>query len=188
MNLTAREFADATLADTITVALREADLPASLLRLEITESTAMGDAASTLVVLRILRVIGVHLALDDFGTGYSSLAHLQQLPVDELKIDRAFIADLATDSRSAAICRAITTLGRALGLAVTAEGIETEAQVTLTRQLGCTHAQGYHFSRPLPAAEFSRLLEDASCTPRTARAVTSKPIDRRVIISTEPAN
>jgi len=188
VNLTAREFADATLADTITVALREADLPASLLRLEITESTAMGDAASTLIVLRILRAIGVHLALDDFGTGYSSLAHLQQLPVDGLKIDRAFIADLATDPRGAAICRAITTLGRALGLAVTAEGIETEEQAMLTRQLGCTHAQGYHFSRPLPADEFARLLEAAARTPRTTRAITSKLIARHMATPAEPAN
>ena len=131
VNLTAREFADADLADTITAVLRDAELPAALLRLEITESTAMGDATTTLVVLRILRAIGVRLALDDFGTGYSSLAHLQQLPVDSLKIDHAFIAGMATDTRSAAICCAITTLGRSLGLAVTAEGIETEEHATL---------------------------------------------------------
>jgi EAL domain-containing protein (putative c-di-GMP-specific phosphodiesterase class I)/DNA-binding LytR/AlgR family response regulator len=138
--------------------LRETGLQPHQLALEITESTLMKNAQTHAKALQGLRDDGVHIEIDDFGTGYSSLGSLKQLPVDTLKIDRSFISHLDTDSSDEAIVGAILTLARNLGLHVVAEGVETLAQLQVLGRHGCEVAQGYYFSRPLPAAECRELL------------------------------
>jgi diguanylate cyclase (GGDEF)-like protein/PAS domain S-box-containing protein len=154
-NLTANEFQQPTLVAEVSAALEAVGLAPCWLRLEITESAAMSDVAATSTTLAALRALGVRVAIDDFGTGYSSLSYLQRLPVDALKIDRDFVRALDTDPASLTICRSVTLLAHALGLHVTAEGIETAAQAAQLRELGCDQAQGYFFARPVPAAELS---------------------------------
>ena len=111
----------------------------------------MEDAPSTVAALRVLRALGVKLTIDDFGTGYSSLAQLQQLPADEIKIDKSFVMDMETNSNNAAIVRSTIGLGRNLALDVTAEGVETPETCDRLMELGCDYAQGYFFGRPVPA-------------------------------------
>jgi diguanylate cyclase (GGDEF)-like protein/PAS domain S-box-containing protein len=162
INLSAREFQQADLAEVVAAALAECSLSPEFLRLEITERLAMRDANATIATLAALRALGVHLAIDDFGTGYSSLAYLRRFPVDALKIDRSFIAGLGTNAEDSAIVEAIAGLGRTLGLAVIAEGAETATQVAHLRALSCPLAQGYYFARPMGAAALGeRLLADA---------------------------
>ncbi|HEY8601108.1 MAG TPA: EAL domain-containing protein [Thermomicrobiales bacterium] len=165
VNLCAREFGDAELVDTVAAALRESDFPPRLLRLEITETAAMGEAKTTLETMRRLRAIGVRLVLDDFGTGYSSLAYLRQFPVEVLKIDRAFIRELGIDRRNIEICRAIAMLAKTLRLELVAEGVETAEQVALVRSVLCDRAQGYYFGRPMPPDEITRLLRATAPPP-----------------------
>ena len=123
------------------------------MELEITETVAMQDHARTLGTLHRLRELGVRLSIDDFGTGYSSLSYLRRFPVDTLKIDRSFIKDVAADKRTAGIVSAIIAVARELGLRVIAEGVETEAQLEYLTRQRCEAAQGYLFSRPVPAAK-----------------------------------
>src|SRR6185503_12850769 len=113
----------------------------------------------TMATLLSLQELGVHLCVDDFGTGYSSLAFLKQFPVQRLKIDKSFIADITADSDDAAIVRAITAMARNLGLDVVAEGVETRAQLDFLRASGCDAYQGFHFSVPLPANAFAELVK-----------------------------
>ena len=109
-----------------------------------------------------LRQRGIHISLDDFGTGFSSLAYLNRFSIDEIKIDRSFVIDLETDSRELALVQAIITLGHALGLSVVAEGVETEAQAGLLRQIGCDIFQGFLYARPMPAQDFIAFVARAS--------------------------
>jgi EAL domain-containing protein (putative c-di-GMP-specific phosphodiesterase class I) len=122
-------------------------------------------------VLTELRGLGVQLALDDFGTGWSSLTHLQRMPVHEIKIDRSFVAAMATEANSAAIVSSTVDLAHALGLRVVAEGIEDEATWRRLRAVGCDAAQGYHLSRPLPAAEFETTADKIAERSRAAAGV-----------------
>jgi len=159
VNLSPRQFAHPDLVGDVRRALAASGLARGSLGLEITESVAMGAAEATLATLRALKALGVTLELDDFGTGYSSLAYLQRFPLDRLKLDRSFVRGLGRDPGSGAIVRAVLTLARALGLGVTAEGVETTAQATMLRELGCDLGQGYLFAPPLPADELeARLL------------------------------
>ena len=158
VNLSAREFQQPDLAEQIAAVLGETGLAEGSLRLEITERVVMGDAPATEVVLRALRALGVRLALDDFGTGYSSLSYLQRFPIDTLKIDRAFVTPLAHSEQAVAIVRAITALGHALGMDVTAEGIEMVEQLDCLRAAGCDRGQGYYFTRPVPSEAMGMLL------------------------------
>jgi len=134
-------------------------LPASALELEITESTLMVDAERSREVLDALRALGVRIAVDDYGTGYSSLAYLQQLAIDELKLDKSFILPMLEDPGAAAIVRTTIDLAHSLGLRLVAEGVETEAHLRELARLGCDLAQGYHLSRPLPADDLTPWLE-----------------------------
>ena len=116
------------------------------------------NSDGTLGILHELRAMGVKISLDDFGTGYSSLSYLRSFPFDKIKIDRSFVKELTTRDDSMAIIRAVTGLGKSLGIATTAEGVETSAQLELLRREGCTQAQGYLFSKPRPAAEVEGML------------------------------
>jgi EAL domain-containing protein (putative c-di-GMP-specific phosphodiesterase class I) len=142
-------------------ALAASGLPASRLELEITESVLLQNNEVTLATLHQLRALGVRIALDDFGTGYSSLSYLRSFPFDKIKIDRCFVSDLSESSEDAlAILRAVASLGISLGIATTAEGVETKEQLARVREEGCTEMQGYLFSPPRPLAEVQRLFLD----------------------------
>jgi len=150
VNLSVRQFQQSDLVEMIVSVLRDTGLPPHRLGLEVTESLIMADAVSAAARLQSLRDIGVLIAIDDFGTGYSSLAYLKHLPVDVVKIDRAFIADLGMHDRAESIVAAIIGLAHALGLRVVAEGVETAAQLDLLRTMDCDLAQGYYCGRPAP--------------------------------------
>lgn len=158
VNLSPVQFKNPNLVSSVKAALRISGLPAHRLELEITESVLLQNSAATLAVLHELRGFGVRISLDDFGTGYSSLSYLRSFPFDKIKIDRSFVNELATRDDSMAIVRAVTSLGKSLGIVTTAEGVETEAQFELLRREGCTQAQGYLFSQPRPAAEVNAML------------------------------
>lgn len=140
-------------------ALEESGFPAASLELEITESALAERPDEALNVLRNLKSLGLRLAVDDFGTGYSSLAHLKRFPIDVLKIDQSFIRDIPNSPDDMAISRAVIAMGQSMGMDVLAEGVETAAQLEFLRQHGCNFYQGYFCSKPLPGAEFTRLLE-----------------------------
>ena len=139
-------------------ALADSGLAPSRLEIEITESLLLEDEAATEATLHRLRGLGVRIAMDDFGTGYSSLGYLRSFPFDKIKIDQSFIRDLDTKADSRAIVRAITGLGRSLGMRTTAEGVETHAILDILRMEGCNEAQGYLFAQPCSAARIPVLL------------------------------
>jgi diguanylate cyclase (GGDEF)-like protein/PAS domain S-box-containing protein len=160
VNLSGRQLADADLVRDVTHALNESGFEPRCLVLEITESVLMQDTQAALERLKALKSLGVRLAIDDFGTGYSSLSHLQQFPIDVLKIDRSFTEGIPHDANSSALARTIITLGGMLTLRTIAEGVETQAQHDSLRELGCTMGQGFLFSRPVSAAMIDHLLQE----------------------------
>ncbi|HEY4824382.1 MAG TPA: EAL domain-containing protein, partial [Solirubrobacteraceae bacterium] len=157
-NLSVRNLLDADFPDQVKHLLGKRRVDPSLLELEITESTMLSDPVRTKRVLDKLSAMGVSLSIDDFGTGYSSLAYLSQLPVNEIKIDRSFVMNMAQSDNDAVIVRSTIDLARNLGLHVVAEGVETEQAWDRLSELGCTLAQGYYLSRPVPAAELTEWL------------------------------
>ncbi|MDP2370361.1 PAS-domain containing protein [Rhodoferax sp.] len=168
VNLSAVQLGNPALPERIASALRDSGLPAASLTLEVTESVAMQDPQSSIGRLELIRSLGVRLAIDDFGTGYSSLAYLKRLPLNYLKLDRAFVEDLETDSNDAAICSATIALAHNLGLSVVAEGVETAAQHAFLAALNCDTYQGYFFSRPLPEADaYAWLVAHSNPAPRS---------------------
>jgi EAL domain-containing protein (putative c-di-GMP-specific phosphodiesterase class I) len=156
VNLSPRQLSDPGLVDSVQAVLRVTGLAPDRLSLEITESAFADDPARALDVLQRLKELGVRLELDDFGTGYSSLTYVRMFPIDALKIDRSFVGGLCSSPEDAAIVAAVISMGRALGVNVVAEGVESEDQATLLQTLGCTLAQGYLFSRPRRCASWSR--------------------------------
>jgi diguanylate cyclase (GGDEF)-like protein/PAS domain S-box-containing protein len=158
-NLSAREFAEPGLVQAVTRVLAETGLTPSRLMLEITETAAMSDAPAAAETLLRLKALGVRLAIDDFGTGYSGLAYLKRFPVDTLKIDSSFVDGVGSETDDTVIVEAVIALARALGLNLTAEGIETHAQWQQLLALGCDHGQGFLFARPLEAAAIEELLK-----------------------------
>jgi diguanylate cyclase (GGDEF)-like protein len=172
VNISAWQVQHPTMVESVREALHESGLHPSMLMLEITESVMLRDTNVTLTRLRELKALGLSLAVDDFGTGYSSLSYLQRFPIDVLKIDKAFVDPLGASGDMASLTRAIVALGDALGLQMVAEGIERSEQVEGLRFLGCPIGQGFLFSRPLPAGDFSELLH------RTVR--NSQPFARAV--------
>ncbi len=151
VNLSARQLQDPDLIGLVSGVLADSGLDPRSLKLEITESVVMQDAPSTLATLHTLRELGIRLAIDDFGTGYSSLGYLKRFPIDTLKIDRSFVEGIVTDPEDAAIVQAVISVAKSLGLSVTAEGIETEAQLRRLKELGCDRGQGFYFGEPLAA-------------------------------------
>jgi EAL domain-containing protein (putative c-di-GMP-specific phosphodiesterase class I) len=161
VNLSARQLKDETFIDQVDDILTQSGIPPHLLELEITESVAMENPVATVETLLELKTLGVRLSIDDFGTGYSSLAYLKLLPIDRLKLDRAFVMDIESDPNDAAICTATIGLAHNLGLEVVAEGVENQVQSDYLSELSCDFMQGFYFSPPLPerdAATFATTL------------------------------
>jgi diguanylate cyclase (GGDEF)-like protein/PAS domain S-box-containing protein len=181
VNVSPVQFRSGTLALKVMAALAAAGLAASRLELEITEAVLIRDDEAALAVLHDLRAIGVRIALDDFGTGYSSLSYLQRFPFDKIKIDRCFITDIAEPEGSSSIVQAVVTIAADRHMTTTAEGVETEQQRDLLRELGCSEMQGYLFSPPKPAADIRPLLFADRQGPdavRPSRARRRKPVAR----------
>ena len=156
VNLSPVQFRKAGLIDIVKGVLASSGLDARRLEVEITESVLLQNNAANLEALFQLRALGLTIALDDFGTGYSSLSYLQRFPFDKLKIDQSFVRELETQPDSLSIVQSIATLGRNLRMQTTAEGVETEAQLELISNAGCTEAQGYYFSPPVSRSRISR--------------------------------
>jgi diguanylate cyclase (GGDEF)-like protein len=159
VNLSASNLLDAHLPGQIDLLLTTLEMPSDLLELEITETVLMADPVRTHQVLSALRALGIRLAVDDYGTGYSSLAYLQDLPVDDLKLDRSFVMRSTTDPRSAAIVASTVGLAHSLRMKIIAEGVETAEALDLLIEAGCDVAQGYHLARPQPAEQLAAWLD-----------------------------
>jgi diguanylate cyclase (GGDEF)-like protein len=161
VNLSPRQFADKQLLQDIDEALAASGMPATLLQLEVTESMVMHNVSRAIKVLDAIQSRSIRLAIDDFGTGYSSMSLMKQFPIDTIKIDRSFVRDLPDDSEDQAIAQAIIRMGKALGMTIVAEGVETAEQHAFLRHHGCDEMQGYLFSKPLPANMMAELLQSA---------------------------
>jgi len=142
----------------VTDALKHSGLPPRRLELEITETLLLEKSAQILATLHALRALGVRISMDDFGTGYSSLSYLRSFPFDKIKIDQSFVRDLGSNREAQAIIRSIVSLGKGLGVTITAEGVETEAELSCLRAEGCHEGQGFLFSKARPHAEIVSLL------------------------------
>jgi EAL domain-containing protein (putative c-di-GMP-specific phosphodiesterase class I) len=162
VNMSSLNFKQENFHRMIAQVVGDSGLPARCLELEMTESLLMQDAEAMVNMLKRLKATGITLSIDDFGTGYSSLSYLKRFPLDALKIDRSFVNDITVNPNDAAITSAIIAMARSLKLNVIAEGVETEAQASLLREQGCQYMQGNLFSRPVPHAEFTALLERAA--------------------------
>jgi diguanylate cyclase (GGDEF)-like protein/PAS domain S-box-containing protein len=160
VNISPREFRQMNFVEQVEQALSSSGLPATMLKLEITEGIVIQNIDDTVHKMNRLKRLGVSFAMDDFGTGYSSLTYLKRLPVDVLKIDQSFVREASVNSNDAEIVRAIIAMARSLGLGMIAEGVEEPAQLAFLRQQGCDHYQGYLFSKPLPLEPFSDLLRE----------------------------
>ena len=173
MNISAQQFQDPGLVDRVREVLLETGLAAKYLELEMTESSAMSDVDRAVRVLTELKNLGVTLAIDDFGTGFSSMSYLSRFPIDRLKVDQSFVRDLGSDDTATAITAAVITLGHSLKLKVIAEGVETEQQLAILRELGCDEVQGYLFSRPVGVQDFSAILDKGrSLLPASAKTIS----------------
>jgi diguanylate cyclase (GGDEF)-like protein/PAS domain S-box-containing protein len=172
INISAVELRSMDFVAGVRAVLLETGLEPRYLELELTETFLMQDPKSTATVLHALKDMGVQLALDDFGTGYSSLSYLRRFPIDTLKIDRSFVRDLTTDADDASIVSAVISMGKSLHMRVVAEGVETSQQLAFLREQRCPVGQGDHFSQPVIAGDFSRLLEQRP--PETARGFAAR--------------
>jgi diguanylate cyclase (GGDEF)-like protein/PAS domain S-box-containing protein len=158
VNVSSQQFYEGNIIDAVESALRNSQLEAEYLELELTESRILDDSEATLAIMRHLKQIGVSLSLDDFGTGWSSLSYLRRFPLDRIKVDRSFVRDIATQPDARAMVKSILALSQGLGLSNIAEGVETIEQRDLLRGLGCPEMQGYYFSRPLLPSDAAALL------------------------------
>ncbi len=170
VNVSAHQFKAGTVAAVVRAALAESGLEPRYLEVELTESVMMGDSSAAEAQLAELRAMGVSLSLDDFGTGYSSLGYLSRFSLDKLKIDQAFVRNITTEPRSAAIAQATIALAQGLALSVVAEGVETREQSDFLGAIGCEVMQGFLYSRPLPTGEMERLLLTGNCLTERNRA------------------
>jgi diguanylate cyclase (GGDEF)-like protein len=159
VNLSPLQFRVGNLFSVVMDALKQSGLPARRLELEITETLLLEKSSQVLATLHALRALGVRISMDDFGTGYSSLSYLRSFPFDKIKIDQSFVRDLGSNREGQAIVRSIISLGKGLGVTITAEGVETEAELSCLRAEGCHEGQGFLFSRARPNAEIVGLLQ-----------------------------
>ena len=160
VNISPRQFRQHDFVERVESSLASSQLPATMLKLEITEGIVIQNIDDTIAKMNRLKRLGVTFAMDDFGTGYSSLNYLKRLPVDVLKIDQSFVRDATQDANDAEIIRAIVAMARSLGLEIIAEGVEQTDQLAFLQQQGCHHYQGYLFSKPVPLEQFRQLLHD----------------------------
>ena len=158
INISAIQFRERDFVETVGAILQETEIEPGAIELELTESVAMNEVEKTLERLQELHDLGVQIAIDDFGTGYSSLAYLKRFPIHTLKIDKSFVLNTPQDQGDLAIVKGVIALAHNLRLKVVAEGVETEEQASYLRAEGCEFLQGFHFSRPIPKAEFENLL------------------------------
>ncbi|GLK75461.1 diguanylate cyclase [Methylopila jiangsuensis] len=170
VNVSPVQLLDTGFVELLHALLLETGLPPTRLEVEITETALIRDFLRTLTALRRLKALGVRIAMDDFGTGYSSLSNLRAFPFDKIKIDRSFVSGLDQNGQSAAIVRSVIGLGRGLGLPVTAEGVETESELSVLREEGCEGVQGYHIGRPAPIETFEDLTRPGAAAPSCALA------------------
>ena len=168
VNLSAKQFAQSDLIDQVSKILAETEMDPNFLKLEITESVVMDDFESAAAMLSQLRALGVRLSIDDFGTGYSSLTYLHRFPIDTLKIDRSFVTRM--DKENVEIVRTILMLAENLGMDAVAEGVETQEQMTLLRNLSCQSGQGFFFSKPMSVAGAEEIIAE-TYSPRQAALV-----------------
>jgi diguanylate cyclase (GGDEF)-like protein/PAS domain S-box-containing protein len=178
VNLSGRQLQQRDLHDRVQVILEETGCATHCLDFELTESLLMHDIEDVVAKMKELAAFGIAFSLDDFGTGYSSLSYLKRFPIDALKIDRSFVHDVTTDPDDAAIAKAIIAMAHSLGIRVIAEGVETKPQLDFIRRHGCDAVQGYLFSRPVPAEEFSAFLQ-AGFEPATTGAKSRRSAARR---------
>jgi EAL domain-containing protein (putative c-di-GMP-specific phosphodiesterase class I) len=160
VNMSPLQFRVGNVLDAVLGALKQSGLPPERLEVEITETLFLEKSEHVLSTLHALRSKGVRIAMDDFGTGYSSLSYLRSFPFDKIKIDRSFVREIYANVEQQAIVRAIMSLGSSLGMTITAEGIESEAELAFLKAVGCDQAQGYLFSKAVPQAELLALLAD----------------------------
>jgi len=159
VNVSSKQFRQADFVAQVNAAIQRHAINPMRLELELTESLLLDDIEDTIATMNILSEIGVQFSLDDFGTGYSSLQYLKRLPLDQIKIDKSFVRDIATDMSDKAIVRTIVAMAKSLDISVIAEGVETEKQRQLLLKIGCAHFQGYLFGKPVPIAQFEALLK-----------------------------
>ena len=176
VNLSPAQFKSRNLVTAVAQALHEAQLAPGRLELEITETVILQDTAATVATLHQLHALGVGIAMDDFGTGYSSLSYLRRFPFDRIKIDQSFVRELCSKQDCGAIVRAIAGLSRDLGMATTAEGVETSEQLSMLRDLGCTEVQGYLFSPAVPSGDVAGLLDTIAETLRPPVDAVLEPV------------
>lgn len=157
VNVSPRQLSQPYFVEQVTEAIEKSGIRASQLKLELTESFILKDVDEAIEKMQELHWIGVHFAMDDFGTGYSSLAYLSRLPLEQLKIDRSFVSDIAHNKNNRIMVRTIISIANNFGLQIVAEGVETDEQLAFLRQYGCNRYQGYLFGKPVPAEEFERL-------------------------------
>jgi diguanylate cyclase (GGDEF)-like protein/PAS domain S-box-containing protein len=181
VNLSPLQFRVGNLLSIVMDALRQSGLPAKRLKLEITETLLLEKSPEVLATLHALRALGVHISMDDFGTGYSSLSYLRSFPFDKIKIDQSFVRDLGGNRDAQAIVRSIISLGKGLGVTITAEGVETEAELSCLRTEGCHEAQGFLFSRARPNGEILELLRAQCGTDGAAIAAAACPATRFLV-------
>jgi len=186
VNLSARQFAQKSLVQSITTTLGETGMSPQYLDIELTETIVMDDVEDTIKTLRALKDLGLNVSIDDFGTGYSSLAYLRRFPIDVLKIDRSFVHDILGGAGNEAIPAAIIAMAHSLGMEVIAEGVESEAQCEFLSRNMCDQIQGYWFSKPLPAPEMRMLLQERRCLPGHVLRTHARP-GTLLIVDDEPS-
>jgi EAL domain-containing protein (putative c-di-GMP-specific phosphodiesterase class I) len=180
VNLSPLQFRVGNLLSVVMEALNKSGLPARRLELEITETLLLEKSGEVLATLHALRALGVRISMDDFGTGYSSLSYLRSFPFDKIKIDQSFVRDVAGNREAQAIVRSIISLGAGLGVTITAEGVETEAELGFLREQGCHEGQGFLFSGARPNTEVLGLLNAARQPASAAALGEASPVRARV--------
>jgi EAL domain-containing protein (putative c-di-GMP-specific phosphodiesterase class I) len=173
VNVSAMELSEARFLQGVLAIVRETGMEPGQLELELTESVLMKRVDSTVAILRTLRDRGVRVAIDDFGTGYSSLSYLRRFPIDTLKVDQSFVRQTGTGGGDAAIVTAVISMARSLKLRVIAEGVETKSELDFLQAHHCDDAQGFYFSKPVPASEFAKLLTRGTPKPAAPRRAAS---------------